>query len=122
MGARLLRTWLRQPLSTKKAIEHRLSAVDFLYIKQVMAKELGLILQPMFDIERIVSRLAVGMGSAARLVQLQQSLVQVVKIRDLFLSHKKLPSLLKKSNKTFSKQLSQIIEYVDRHISTGRTY
>ena len=74
MGARLLRRWLLFPLKDPAAINRRLDIVDFLYrqshLRQVLASQLPLI----GDLERIVSKVAVGRVTPREVVALAAAL------------------------------------------------
>jgi DNA mismatch repair protein MutS len=74
MGARLLKRWIVFPLREVKSIEDRLSAVEHFFIKpelkEVLEKHLCLI----GDLERIISKVAVGRISPREVVQLKVAL------------------------------------------------
>ena len=56
MGARLLRAYLEQPLIDKKQIEARLDAVEELKGNMIGREELREYLNPIYDLERLISR------------------------------------------------------------------
>ena len=62
MGARTLRTWLKQPLVDEKEINARLDGVEELYQNLVLRENIVLILKNMRDIQRLTSK--IGMKSA----------------------------------------------------------
>ncbi len=74
MGARLLRRWLLFPLKDPAAINRRLDVVQSLYhhpdLRQVLASQLPLI----GDLERIVSKVAVGRVTPREVVALAAAL------------------------------------------------
>ena len=77
MGARLLRSWIDQPLQSADAIEERLDAVAALVAG---AKERGLLcgaLEGIYDIERLCSRIAYGTVNARDCDALRKTLARV---------------------------------------------
>lgn len=82
MGARMLKRWLAFPLKNKAAIEHRLSIVSCFFkdkdIQQVLYQQLSLI----GDLERLVSKIAVGRINPRELVQLKIALTAVETIKN----------------------------------------
>ncbi len=82
MGARMLKRWLAFPLKNKAAIEHRLSLVSYFFkdkdIQQVLYQQLSLI----GDLERLVSKIAVGRINPRELVQLKIALTAVETIKN----------------------------------------
>lgn len=74
MGARLLRTWVDQPLQRKDAIEGRLDAVEELLKKPDKREALISALGNVYDIERLCSRIAYGTVNARDCESLRVSL------------------------------------------------
>ena len=68
MGGRLLRRWLLQPLAHKEAIDARLDVVSWMSDHHDVRDEVREALRTVLDIERLLSRLAVGIGNARDLV------------------------------------------------------
>ncbi len=60
MGARLLRTWMREPLSSLEEIQHRLGAVEELVRRRELRQSLSETCKGMGDLERQTSRVAYG--------------------------------------------------------------
>ena len=56
MGRRMLRTWMEQPLTTPVRIMDRLNAVEVLMKNSVAMTELRDLLDKVFDLERLMSR------------------------------------------------------------------
>ncbi|TDF99549.1 DNA mismatch repair protein MutS [Paenibacillus piri] len=77
MGGRLLRRWIEKPLMSAAAIEERLEAVDRLYHQLIVRDELKQSLKEVYDLERLVARIAYGSANARDLVALKNSLQQV---------------------------------------------
>lgn len=83
MGGRTLRTWVEQPLLKSDAIEERLSAVDALFSAPVLMEELSETLKLVYDMERIMSRIAYRTLNARDCLSLLRSLKQVPSARAL---------------------------------------
>ena len=60
MGARMLRTFLEQPLIDKDEINGRLDAVEEINRHEMDREELREYLNPVYDMERLVSRVKIG--------------------------------------------------------------
>ncbi len=58
MGARLLRSYVEQPLIDAEEIEGRLSAVEALCDQAMIRDEIREYLQPVYDLERLISRIS----------------------------------------------------------------
>ncbi len=83
MGARLLRQWLLQPLTNKEKIQERLDTVEFFFKERQLREDMRNLLHEVLDIERILSRLSVGIGNARDLVGLKVSLQKIVEIENI---------------------------------------
>lgn len=81
MGGRLLKQWIRKPLLSKDAIEDRHRAVGELLQKQSLRNSLREKIKEVSDVERLVSRLSVGLGNARDLVNLKTSLESAVALK-----------------------------------------
>lgn len=92
MGARMLRRWLVFPLKEVKPINDRLAVVEYFFrdpdLKQFLEEQLSLI----GDLERIISKVAVGRVSPREVVQLKVALKAIEPIREAFLQSEE-PSL-----------------------------
>lgn len=74
MGARLLRRWMLFPLKEPTAINCRLDVVDYLFRFPEMGESLTESLQRMGDMERLVSKAAVGRINPREVLNLGQAL------------------------------------------------
>ncbi len=74
MGARLLRTWVEQPLLLKKEVIKRQNAVAELFDDMITREELREYLNPVYDLERLIGRIAFRSASPRDLVALKGSL------------------------------------------------
>ncbi|MDZ4766798.1 MAG: DNA mismatch repair protein MutS [Chloroflexota bacterium] len=95
MGARLLRTWINQPLLELKRLNARLDAVEALTKDETLRAEARETLKHIADIERLTNRLLVGRANPRDLLSLRQSLDLVPTLRDLIASMPSLASLAK---------------------------
>ncbi len=83
MGARMLRSWLQQPLLDVNAIKERQDAVTVLYEGGLERENLRDLLDNVLDLERLLSRLVSGSGTPRDLAALQVSLGGVEPIKTL---------------------------------------
>ncbi|MFI3296430.1 MAG: DNA mismatch repair protein MutS [bacterium] len=83
MGARLLRRWLMFPLKDVRPIQDRLSVVTEMFRNSEMRDSLEQELLTIGDLERIMSKVAVGRVSPRELLQLKNALYAVSPIKSL---------------------------------------
>lgn len=84
MGGRLLRRWIMRPLKRLKPIQQRLDAVEKFYKSTVIRQTLREELEQIGDMERLISRIAVGRTNARDIVQLKLSLAQIPRLKAQF--------------------------------------
>ena len=81
LGARLLKRWMVFPLKDKKPIDERLNVVEYFFrqpdFKELIEEQLHLI----GDLERIISKVAVGRVSPREVVQLKVALQAIEPIK-----------------------------------------
>jgi DNA mismatch repair protein MutS len=77
MGARLLRSWILRPLIDRAAVEIRLGAVAHLVQQTVVRGEIRKELRGILDLERLTSRITLGLATPRELVALRRSLAQL---------------------------------------------
>jgi len=86
MGSRLLRRWIVFPLKDINPIEKRLDVVENFFrepeLKELLEEQLSLI----GDLERIISKAAVGRITPREVVQLKMALSAIEPIRNAFLA------------------------------------
>ncbi len=75
MGARLLRSWILRPLIDREPIEARLNAVAQLVQQTVVRGEIRKELRGILDLERLTSRITLGLATPRELVALRRSLI-----------------------------------------------
>ena len=83
MGSRLLRRWILMPMKERAAIEERLSVVDGLVRDESLRRELSQQVKAVGDLERLITKAAVGRINPREMLQLQRSLEAVGEIRDV---------------------------------------
>jgi len=83
MGSRLLRSWIEQPLTDKALIERRLDALEEFTGQHVLTMTLSDALHGVYDMERLLSRVAYKSINAKDCLALGASLGHVPDIRQL---------------------------------------
>ncbi len=81
MGARLLKKWVVLPLKSLKAIESRLSMVEFFLQETTLAQKMTTNIRLMGDLERLISKVPLGKINPREVVQLQKALEAIVPIK-----------------------------------------
>lgn len=91
MGARMLRKWIEQPLLNKASIEDRLSAVEELVANYQLHSNLKDSLKGIYDIERIIGKVAAMSVNAKELQSLKSSVSKIPELKCLISnSHSKM--------------------------------
>ncbi|NNP74068.1 DNA mismatch repair protein MutS [Acinetobacter defluvii] len=101
MGGRLLSRTLMQPLRDTAILDARLDAIDIL-LKGYHEAPVRLVLKEIGDIERVLSRVALGSARPRDLVQLRQACAQIP-----FLRHALQPILKQAKSTDLLQQLNQ---------------
>ncbi len=83
MGARLLRRWIIFPLKEVKTINDRLSAVEYFFKAPEVKEQIEQQIARIGDVERIISKVAVGRISPREVVQLKVALTAMEPIKQL---------------------------------------
>jgi len=86
MGSRLLRRWLVFPLKDQKPINDRLDVVDYFFREPQFRQVVDEQLQRVGDLERIISKVAVGRVTPREVVQLKIALQALQPIKEACLS------------------------------------
>ena len=81
MGSRMLRRWLVFPLKEKRKIDSRLDAVDSFFRQPDISDIVDERLHGIGDMERMISKAAVGRISPRDVVQLKKALVALVDVK-----------------------------------------
>ena len=83
MGARMLRTFLEQPLIDQEAINGRLDALEELNAHEVDREELREYLSPVYDMERLISRVSYQSANPRDMIAFKTSIGMIPPIRRL---------------------------------------
>ncbi len=86
MGARMLRSFIEQPLIDKDEIEDRLSAIEELNQNAISREELREYLGPIYDLERLISRISYKSANPRDLIAFKSSLAMIEPIRSIMIS------------------------------------
>ncbi len=81
MGSRMLKRWVALPLKEVKLIEDRLAAVEYFFKDLEFKEKIEEYLRPVGDLERLVSKVAVGRISPREMVQVKHALMAVEPIK-----------------------------------------
>ncbi len=77
MGSRMLRRWVLFPLKDIKPIQERLDVVEYFFRHPEMKELLDTQIEQIGDLERIISKVAVGRVSPREVVQLKRALYAI---------------------------------------------
>jgi DNA mismatch repair protein MutS len=91
MGGRKLKQWIEKPLIELEQIKERLNTVEALKGAFFEREALRESLEKIYDLERLVGRIAYGNVNARELIQLKASLSQVPAIKDALINLNYLP-------------------------------
>lgn len=114
MGRRLLKNWIEQPLKSPARIIERLDAVDALRRKSVVLYEIQALLEQVYDLERLMTKVMYKRANPRDLKALSATAMQLPFIKQQL---EKLDSskLLQKYNNDIS-GLEEIVKLVERAI------
>ena len=111
MGGRLLKRWMVLPLKDEKPIQERLDAVRYLKEHEETLFEIDEKLNEIGDLERLISKVAVGRVNPREVMQLLRTLNQIQPIRNVLTDTKS------STLKNISDQLNPCAELIE-NIST----
>jgi DNA mismatch repair protein MutS len=83
MGARLLRSWILRPEISPAEINERLDAVQEMISRTVAREEIRKMLEGILDLERLTSRVTLGLVTPRDLLALRASLERIPRLREL---------------------------------------
>lgn len=112
MGGRLLKRWMVLPLKDEKPIQERLDAVQYFFNNEDTVYEIEESLNEIGDLERLISKVAVGRVNPREVMQLLRTLNQVQPIRSILTETKS------KTLKTLSDQLNPCSELTEKITTT----
>jgi DNA mismatch repair protein MutS len=117
MGARLLRAWILRPLIDREAIEARLNAITHLVQQTVVRGEIRKELRGILDLERLTSRITLGLATPRELVALRRSLSQLPVLKNFLTAPPKGGSDLLRHLHDEIDELIDVRERLDRAIA-----
>ncbi len=97
MGSRNLRKWMVLPLKEKQPIEERLQVVSHFYENGELAEKISEQFRQIADLERLISKVAVGRVNPRELLQLKRALQAIAPVKQMLLNSRS-PELLKFGN------------------------
>jgi DNA mismatch repair protein MutS len=83
MGARLMKRWVAMPLKDIKPITERLDAVQYMIDNAEIRTEFEEHIGRIGDLERLISRVAVGRISPREVIQLKLSLTALIPVKEI---------------------------------------
>ncbi|OEK02882.1 DNA mismatch repair protein MutS [Roseivirga sp. 4D4] len=97
MGSRMLKRWMVLPLKELEKIEERLSIVDAFHADNDLTESIAEAMDGIGDLERLISKVAVGRINPRELNQLRSALERLIPIKESLSksSHKSLQALAK---------------------------
>lgn len=113
MGKRKLRNWLEQPLIDVGLINGRLDAIDELIKNRSCFSDLSNLLEGIFDLERISSRLGARAINAKELIALKDSLMKIPSLASV-IKRFSLPIFQKIVN--YPKEIVFVVELIESAI------
>ncbi len=87
-GARLLRNWVEHPLLRLGAINARQNAVNELYGEYMRREELGVLLEGVLDLERLVTKIVYGTAGGKDLRAVSSTIAVLPEVKSLVSSFK----------------------------------
>ncbi|MEM9857874.1 MAG: DNA mismatch repair protein MutS [Bacteroidota bacterium] len=83
MGSRLLKKWVVLPLKEISAIQDRLAMVSAFFDDQELLEQIRTYLKPIGDVERLISKVAVGRINPREMGQLKKALINTIPVKEL---------------------------------------
>lgn len=83
MGSRLMKRWMVLPLKEKAKIEERLKLVDAFYAQEELSEQINEHLKAINDLERLISKVAVGRINPREMQQLRRALENLGPVKAL---------------------------------------
>ncbi len=114
MGARLLRSWILRPEISFVEIEARLNAVEQLKARTIAREEIHKELKGILDLERLTSRVTLGVATPRDLLALRASLDQIPRVRALLVSDAQRDKTTEDRLSSLQEQLDEMPEVRDR--------
>jgi DNA mismatch repair protein MutS len=86
MGSRMLKKWMVLPLKEKEPIEERLKVVEYIFNEPEIGNDMLSHLKQIGDLERLISKVAVGRINPREMNQLKKALKNTLPIKELLRS------------------------------------
>ncbi|NLI94000.1 MAG: DNA mismatch repair protein MutS [Peptococcaceae bacterium] len=86
-GARLLRSWIQQPLINKTMIEERLDTIEELTLNTFLRKDMQKALEAVYDLERLLGKISLGKANAKEVYSLASTLCALPHIRNVIMEN-----------------------------------
>lgn len=86
MGSRMLKKWMVLPLKEKEPIEERLKVVEYIFNEPEIGDDMLSHLKQIGDLERLISKVAVGRINPREMNQLKKALKNTLPIKELLRS------------------------------------
>ena len=83
MGSRLIKRWIALPLKEKQPIEERLNVTEFFINNQDLTDDFSKLFKKIGDLERLISKVAVGKINPRELVQIKTALFAIEDVKNL---------------------------------------
>jgi DNA mismatch repair protein MutS len=83
MGGRLLKRWISLPLKDIQPVNERLDIVQYLVENTSVKEEISALIRQVGDLERLVSKVALGRINPREVVQLKRALKSIGPVREL---------------------------------------
>ena len=113
MGSRMMKKWMVLPLKEKEPIEERLKVVDYFFESPELCEEILGHLKHIGDLERLISKVAVGRINPREMNQLKRALKNTLPIKGI-LKNSKNDSLKKLSDQISSCEF--LLEKIEREL------
>lgn len=113
MGARMLRSYVEQPLIEKRLIEKRLDAIESLNQNALIREEIREYLNPIYDMERLISRVTYQTANPRDLTAFKSSLEMLPHIHRLL---EEFDTSMLKEIRTEMDKLEDIYQLIDASI------
>jgi DNA mismatch repair protein MutS len=113
MGSRNMRKWMVLPLKEKRPIEARLNAVSYFYEHTELAEKISEYFRQIADLERLISKVAVGRVNPRELLQLKRALQAIAPVKVILLNSN-FPELIKFGNQIDPCEF--LFEKIDREL------
>lgn len=88
MGSRMMKKWMVLPLKEKEPIEERLKVVEYFFESPELCEEIVVHLKHIGDLERLISKVAVGRINPREMNQLKRALKNTLPIKEILKNSK----------------------------------